>query len=148
VVWWLMVDPATFTKSRLGGAMGEDQLRRRFDADAWYAVIAGVAGLLAGVVLTWWRSRDFVLTTVLLLVGAGVAAAVMALTGHVLGPPDPQHVLATAKVGAEVPVSLDVSGNATYLVWPIAAQIGALLVLWSSSRQVVRPDAGPDRRET
>lgn len=133
-LWWLLVDPAMFTRVKSGGAMDEAQLGKRFNADGWYAVIAGVAGLVTGSVLTWWRSRDFLLTTVLLFVGAVFAAAAMALVGWVLGPPDPTTLLGSAKVGAHFPVQLKVIGNAPYLVWPIGALLGALLVLWSSSR--------------
>ena len=131
VLWWLLVDPATFTKVGDGGSMGEVQLGRRFDGDAWYSVIGAVTGLVAGVALAWWRSRDFVLTVVLLLVGSGLAAAVMELTGHWLGPGDPDTALAAAKAGAHVPVQLEVTARASYLVWPITSLIGSLVVLWS-----------------
>jgi uncharacterized membrane protein YeaQ/YmgE (transglycosylase-associated protein family) len=131
LLWWLLVDPATFTKLKTGGAMGEVQLAKQFNADGWYAVLAAVAGLLAGGLLTWWRGRDFLLTVVLLAVGSALAAAVMALTGHLLGPGDPQAALVHAKLGATVPADLRVTAKADYLVWPIAVLIGSLMVLWS-----------------
>jgi Na+-driven multidrug efflux pump len=134
LLWWLLVDPATFTKVSDGGSMGELELGKRFNGDAWYAVIAAVAGLASGVLITWWRSRDLLLVTVLLLVGAGIAAAVMAVTGHLLGPGDPDAALAAAKAGGRVPVPLAVTAKASYLVWPIAALIGSLIVLWSPPR--------------
>jgi uncharacterized membrane protein YeaQ/YmgE (transglycosylase-associated protein family) len=131
VIWWLLVDPATFTKVGDGGSMGELELGNRFNGDGWYAVVAGVAGLVSGVVLTWWRSRDFLLTVVLLVAGSAVAAIVMAWTGHWLGPGDPDAALKAAEVGEQVPVQLEVTATAGYLVWPITALIGALIVLWS-----------------
>lgn len=134
LLWWLLVDPATFTKVSDGGSMGELELGKRFNGDGWYAVIGAVAGLSSGVAITWWRSRDFLLTTALLVVGAGVAAAVMAVTGHLLGPGDTDVALAAVKEGAMVPVQLEVTAKASYLVWPIAALIGSLVVLWSPSR--------------
>lgn len=134
LAWWLLVDPATFTKVGDGGSMSEVQLGKRFDADGWYSVVGGVAGLASGLALTRWRSRDFVLTTVLLLLGAAAAAAVMAVTGHLLGPGDPDAALAAATAGTGVPVQLEVTARATYLVWPIAALVGSLGVLWSPSR--------------
>lgn len=132
VLWWLLVDPAVYVKGRDGGSMGELELDKRFNADGWYAVIAAVAGLLSGLLLSWWRSRDYLLTTVLLLPGAGLAAAVMALTGRVLGPRPADEALAMAQRGDLVPLPLEVTSPAGYLVWPIAALIGALLVLWST----------------
>ncbi len=133
VLWWVLVDPATFTKLADGGSMGESQLGRQFDGDGWYAVIAAVAGVLAGAVLTWWRARDFVLTTLLLVLAAAVAAVTMSLTGRLLGPGDPEAALAAAEVGERVPVQLEVTAAVTYLVWPIAMLVGALMVLWSQT---------------
>ncbi|HET6624842.1 MAG TPA: hypothetical protein VFG63_00495 [Nocardioidaceae bacterium] len=132
LLWWLLVDPASFTKVKAGGgSMGEVELGKRFNGDGWFAVIGGVAGVASGVALTWWRSRDFLLTTVLLLLGAALAAAAMAVTGHALGPGDPDAALAAAKAGTHVPIELEVTAKASYLVWPIAALIGSLVVLWT-----------------
>lgn len=133
VVWWLLVHPAAYTKLQGGGEMSETQLGREFDADGWYTVIALVAGLLSGLALTWWRSRDHLLTTVLVAVGSVLAAAVSALTGRLLGPGSTEAALKVARVGADVPVPLAVAGWVPYLVWPIAAMAGSLLVLWSST---------------
>lgn len=129
VLWWLLVSPAEFTKLRDGAVMSEVQLGRRFSADGMYIVIAAVAGLLSGLVLTWWRSRDPLLTSGLLLVGSALAAGVMSLTGHLLGPGDTRAALAAAKVGAHVPERLDVDAVTVYLVWPMAVLLGALVVL-------------------
>ena len=83
--------------------------------------------------LTWWRSRDPLLTSLLLVLGAVLAAAVMALTGHLLGPGDPATALREAKVGAQVPLRLEVDTFSVYLVWPIAVLAGALVVLLNSA---------------
>jgi hypothetical protein len=135
VVWWLVVDPATFTAlPDGGGSMSEVQLGKRFDADGWYAVIAIVGGFFGGLGVTWWRSRDFRLTTALLVPGSAAAAAAMALTGRLLGPSDPHAALAAASPGQAVPVQLEVSGFAFYLIWPVAVLLGSLMVLFSTPR--------------
>lgn len=134
LVWWLLVEPAMFTKLKGGGSMDELELGKRFDGDAWYAVIAALTGLLSGTLISWWRSRDLLVTTALLLIGAGIAATVMTVTGHLLGPGDPDAALAAAKIGEQVGVQLQVTARATYLVWPISVLIGGLMVLWSPSR--------------
>ena len=132
VFWWLLVEPAYFTKADNGGlAMGEVQLARRFDADGWFAVIAAVLGLASGAVLTWWRSRDFLLTSLALVIGSGFAAFVMTTVGRLLGPEDPGSAAAAAAVGTRFPTQLEVTSTVCYLVWPAAALIGALFVLWS-----------------
>jgi len=140
ILWWLLVDPAEFTKADNGAlAMGEVELAERFNDDGWFAVIAGVVGLLSGAGVVWWRSRDPLLTVALVLVGSTLAAAVMAFLGQLLGPADPDSVVAAAEVGAMIPMQLEVTGFVCYLVWPLTALAGALLVLWSPA-----PDTAPD----
>lgn len=134
VLWWWVVDPAVYVKGPDGAEMSEVDLMRRFDGDGWYSVIAGVAGFLAGLGLLWWRSRDVRSTTLLVVAGSVLAAAVMALVGRALGPDDPERVIESAEVGARVPVQLLVTVDAAYLVWPLAVLFGALMVLWSSPR--------------
>ena len=133
LLWPVLVTPAEFTKLASGGAMGENELGKQFGADGWYVVIGFLAALAAGLVLTAWRSRDPLLVSVLLVVGAALAAAVMALVGHWTGPGDPGPALRAAEVGAKVPESLDVDSFSIYLAWPFGALVGALFVLMGTS---------------
>jgi hypothetical protein len=141
-LWSVVVTPAQLTRLPNGAAMNETALSAQFASDGWYAVIAVVAGLLAGVVLTWWRSRDALWTAAWLVLGAVVAAVVMAVTGHLLGPPDPRHALLATKVGSKVPESLSLGVRSLtpfgpylkqtvmfYLAWPVGALAGCLTVL-------------------
>lgn len=148
VLWWLLVDPAVVTKTREGATLSVLELQRQFAADGWYAVIAIVGGFLSGLGLTAWRTRDFRLTVVLLVVGAAAAAWVMATVGGALGPAEPDSVLADAKPGAQAQVPLAVTGAPFYLMWPVAALAGSLMVLWSSPVDLPRepvPGPMPDR---
>lgn len=135
VLWWLAVDPATFTKVDGRGSMGELDLGKRFNADGWYVVIGVLAGLVSGLVLTAWRSRDFLLTTGLVVLGSGLAAAVMTWTGHALGPGETDAALEAASAGEQVPTQLSVTAKAAYLVWPLGALVGGLVVLWSPPKE-------------
>ena len=130
VLWWLLVPPAEFTKLSGGGSMSEVDLGRQFAADGWYVVIAGVLGVVTGLAMTWWRARDPLLTSLLLVAGSAVAAALMAVTGHLLGPGPTGVALAAAKAGAKVPERLDVDTVAVYLAWPVAVLLGATIVLF------------------
>jgi hypothetical protein len=132
VVWWVLVEPARYTKGRGGVAMGELELAERFAADGWYAVIAIIAGFVAGVGLTWWRTRDFRVTTLLLVPGSAIAAAAMAYVGGLLGPDGPEAGAELLRRGQSFPAQLVVSALPVYLMWPIAVLAGALTVLWSS----------------
>lgn len=150
VQWWLVVDPAVYTKAPDGGAMGELELARRFAGDGWYAVIALLAAFLTGLGLTWWRTRDFRLTTVLVVIGSAVAAWLMVSVGSALGPADTDAALDAAREGDTVPVELTVSAASFYLMWPIGALAGSLMVLWSSPgvdlpREPARGAPMPDR---
>jgi hypothetical protein len=129
VLWWLLSSPAEFTKTRDGGVMSEVDLGRRFSTDALYVVIALVAGLAAGLGLAWWRGRDPFLTSILLVLGSVLAAAVMALVGHALGPDDTREALRAARIGARVPETMHVDVWTVYLAWPVAVLAGALTVL-------------------
>jgi hypothetical protein len=132
VLWWLLVEPAVYTKTESGGAMGDVELGRWFNVDGWFAVLALVLGFGSGLALSWWRSRDPWLTTALILAGSAGAAAVTAVVGRLLGPPDPGQVLASAAEGTEAAIRLVVSAEVVYLMWPLGALLGALMVLWSS----------------
>ena len=70
-------------------------------------MIAAVAGLVAGLVLTWWRvARPAAHQPAAGRSASALAAAVMALTGHLLGPGDPSAALAAAAMRRAVPVAL------------------------------------------
>lgn len=135
VAWWLLTDLPEFTKvGGGGGSMGELQLAERFNADGWFAVLGAVGGFVCGAGLTWWRSRDPLLTVLLVLVGSAIAAWTTANLGGLFGPGDPDVALDAAAPGQTVPAELTVSATAAYLVWPIAALLGTLMVLWSPPR--------------
>jgi hypothetical protein len=161
LLWSVLATPAEFTKVSNGAAMGEDQLGRQFGVVGWFVLIGGLAGLAAGLVLSWWRSRDPVLTSVLLVVGSLLAAFVMALVGHLLGPGDPRAALRAAQVGAHVSQRLDVGlrpvwpigpylrDTATvYLAWPVGALAGALFVLLGRAPDRRPQEAGHESSES
>ena len=131
VVWPQLVDPVVFTRTADDVASGEVALAEQFDADGWYVVLAAVAGVVAGVVLTLWRDRDPVATVVLLLLGSCVAAWVMQQVGTALGPPDAREALRDAAVGTTAPDRTTVRATAAYAVWPMATSLGAVAVLWT-----------------
>jgi hypothetical protein len=162
VVWSLVVTPAEFTRLPHGGQMGEDQLGRQFGADGWYVVIAVLTGLVAGVLLSWWRSTHVLATVAALVAGALVAAAAMSLTGHLLGPEKATTALDAAKLGSRVPEGLDVGLRpvwplwpylkdtlSVYLSWPVGVLVGALLVLVGRGPEddAAAGSPGADRQE-
>jgi hypothetical protein len=139
LLWPHLVDPVEFERTANGITADEVALAQQFDDDGWYVVLAAVAGAVAGGALTLWRDRDPVATVLLLLVGASLAAWVSTQVGTAVGPPPVRGVLEHARVGTTAPAPVQVQAWAAYLVWPIAALFGAVVVLWS--RRGSHPDA-------
>jgi len=82
-----------------------------FSATGLYVVVAVVGGLLVAGAVALVVERDEVVTTVAVVVGSVVAAWLMYVVGHRLGPPDP-HVLAqTAENLDPIPSDLTVAGH-------------------------------------
>jgi hypothetical protein len=144
VLWWWLVDPAAYTKTARGGVMSENQLGRQFTSDGMYVVIAVLSGLVAGLALCWWRDRDSLLTSLLLVIGSCLAATVMFLVGRQLGPGDPGAALRAAQVGGHVPERLDVHVWTVYLAWPVGVLAGALVVLLGRVPDTDRQRIGRD----
>jgi len=146
LVWPHLVTPVQVTRNEFGVSTSEVALSERFDNDGWYAVIAAVLGLALGAVASYWRRTNEIVTLLLSVAGAFLAAWVMAEVGTWVGPADPATVLADAEVGATATAMVAVTADAAYYVWPIATLVGALVVLWSPPGQplVSRGSATPD----
>ncbi|MGO4256284.1 hypothetical protein [Marmoricola sp. RAF53] len=141
VVWWLVTPLAEFTRTADNGVMDEQQLAKQVATDGWFVVIALVGGLISGIALLSWRRRDPLLMVVLVALGGGLATWVMLRTGLILGPPDPDKVLATAKAGDKIPVRLDPTATGIYVVWSVAALLGAIGVIWGTDSTTRREQA-------
>jgi hypothetical protein len=130
VVWWQLTPLAEFTRGEAGAEMGEGELGRQVAADGWYFVIAAVGGLLSGIALLSLRRRDPLVMVVLVTLGGLVAGWLMLRIGMWLGPPDPEAVLSQVDVGDAVPVQLEPRARGVLFVWPVAALLGAIGVIW------------------
>lgn len=142
-LWPHLVTPVTVTRTDAGLSTSEVGLSDRFGNDGWFSALGGLAGLVTGLVLMAWRRTHEVVSLLLVTGGAFLAAWVAATVGQALGPADPQDVLAAAASGSSAPDVVRVSAEAAYFVWPIAAVLGALLVLWSPPGQRVRRTRAP-----
>jgi hypothetical protein len=133
LLWPQLVEPVTVTRSEVGLTTGEVALANRFDQDAWYSVLGAGAALLLGVVLTLWRRAHEAATLVAVVVGALLGAWVSATVGNAAGPEAAEVTLADAEMGATAPDQVLVTADAAYLAWPLAAVLGAVVVLWAPS---------------
>lgn len=135
LIWPQLVEPVTVTRSDLGLQTGEVALAHRFDQDAWYSLLGGAAALLLGAVLTRWRRAHETATLVAVLLGAVLAAWLSSVIGTATGPEAAETTLADAELGATAPDQVLVTADAAYLAWPLAAVLGAVVVLWAPSRR-------------
>ncbi len=133
LVWPQVVEPVTVTRNELGLQTGEVALAHRFGQDAWYALLGGGAALLLGAALTLWRRAHEAATLGAIVVAALLAAWVSSVVGTATGPEAAEVVLADAEMGTSAPDQVQVTAEAAYLAWPLAAVLGAVLVLWAPS---------------
>jgi hypothetical protein len=131
LIWARVVEPVTVTRSETGLQTGEVALTRRFDHDAWYSLLGGGTALLLGVGLTLWRRAHETATVVAVVLGALLAAWVSSVVGTATGPEAAEVVLADAEIGTTAPDQVVVTADAAHLAWPLAAVLGAVLVLWA-----------------
>jgi hypothetical protein len=133
-VWPHLVDQVMVTRTKAGLLTDEVALADRFDVVAWYTLLSGGASLVLGAVLVLRRRTDEVVTVLVVVAAACLAAWLSARLGTWWGPDDPKQVLAHAEVGATAPDRVVLDADAAYLVWPVAALVGAVVVLWSRPR--------------
>lgn len=133
VIWWQVTPLPVYTRTKQGAVMDQVQLGGQVAVDGWYFLLAVGLGLVSGVVLTAWRRRDAVATVVLVALGAVAAAWIAIVLGRWLGPPDPHGLMNHLAVGAHAPVQLQLTSHGEWLVWPMAALLGAVAVLWGTS---------------
>jgi hypothetical protein len=110
--------------------LGSAGVAEAFAATGIYILVAAVAGSVTAAVAAWWFSGSELSVLVAVVVGASLAAWVMAATGHALGPPDPQVVAAAEHEATGVPADLRVGAVGAYAVFPASAVTACLAVWW------------------
>ncbi len=126
------------TRTADGVTASEAALDQLFDDDGWLIVLGGIAGLVLGVALQWWRRGHEVVTLVAIVVFSLLAARLAGWIAEGTGPGDPVGALAEAAVGSTAPMPVEISSQVAYLVWPLMSVVGAVMVLLS-----VHPPGSP-----
>lgn len=124
--WWWTPAPTGFVIKEKPYFIDPDVA---FRSTGTFVVVSAAIGFLLGLVLSYLLDRDEVLTLVALVAGGALAAAVMAMVGHLLGPESAAAVARGAADGDSVTADLRVQPGAAYLVFPVGALVGALVVL-------------------
>jgi hypothetical protein len=123
--WWWTPAPTGFVYEK-HAYFGPDQ---EFRSTGTYVAVSAALGFLLGLVLTYLLDRDEVRTLVTLVVGGVLAAAVMAVAGHLLGPESAAQVARGAADGDTVTADLRVQPGAAYASFALSALVGSLVVL-------------------
>ena len=145
LLWWQLTDLPEVTRFEGRAVLQPTELTKEVGIDGWFFVIALVAGLVSGVVLSAWRRRDPVATVLLVTGGAVLAAYAMLAVGLVVGPDEQTAVLRAAADGETAPMQLAPHAPGVVWVWPAAAALGSLVYLWlTPQHDRSAPDAGPE----
>ena len=134
VVWEWWWTPPTGVVVHHQWLQDENGLRAQFSGTGTYVVVAAVAGLVAGVVVSLVLARSELVTLVALLAGSLLAGWVMYKVGAALGPADPHHLATTAKDGTHLPGRLVVSGKTPLRAFPAGAVLGLTVVFLGLAR--------------
>jgi hypothetical protein len=122
---------------RPSGPIGES----RFAADAWFAIITGIAGVLIALVL-FTRHRRRPVATMCALVVAGVAGSAVAWRLGVLLGPDPiTTALDDLAEGSRLDFPLGLGATGTLLAWPIGSVAAVLIMCLLSEDRSARRSA-------
>ena len=116
-----------------------------FSGTGVYVLVGLVGGLALGVVSALTARSNEVATLAAVALGSTAAAALMAVTGHALGPPDPRPLAEGEKDFTAIPADLRVVGRTPYAALPAGALTGlavCFVALNGSSRS--RLDGEPD----
>ena len=116
-----------------------------FSGTGVYVVVGLVGGLVLGLASAFTARGHEVATLVTVALGSAAAAALMAVTGHAIGPPDPRPLAEGEKDFTEIPADLRVVGSTPYAALPAGALTGlavSFVALNGSSRS--RLDREPD----
>jgi hypothetical protein len=117
-------------------------------ADAWFAGISVVAGLLTGVIgyrflMARLGDRARVPTTVGLILGAVAAGLVMLWLGEQIGLSAYNQHLEFSSKGTVFPASLALGAKSVLVFWPMFTAIVILVAEWGARRQDTPADPAP-----
>jgi hypothetical protein len=140
---WAVLAPRALAQvvSRGGAGLVNPETTAFIAADAWFALIAALGGLLTGVAgyLLVVRRRGAPAALGLIL-GGLAAAALMAWIGDNYGHAAFQHRLLTSPTGTHLHASLSLGSKGAILFWPVAA---ALVIAIPEAVAYFRSPSGP-----
>jgi len=125
VLWWAITDTATYTVTKGGTSLGDDEMRLQFGAIVNFVLIgAGICALL-GFAVAFFSDLSWPAVPAVALM-CGQAAVLAWLVGGLLGPDDPKR---HGAVGTKIHDALTVDAVAPFVAWAVFGVAGLLIGL-------------------
>lgn len=130
LLWFRLWEPPAGVVRSGAWLTDETGLRGDFSGTGLYVVVAGLTGLLLGVLVALLLARSELATLGFVLVGGVLAGWVMYRVGVLDSPADPRVLAADAADGTVLPGRLRLAGWTPFVAFPTGALLGyaALLV--------------------
>ena len=128
-VLWRLAVPLPVLQNEGGVALPVGGTETAVAADGWFAVLAGVAGVVVAVALVALVRRGRLGVLVGLVAGGVLGAVVAWRTGVLLGPPSVAESLSTVPAGDRFDGPLEISAPGVMLAWPTAAVISFFAIV-------------------
>jgi len=127
---WQWLAPEVYAEaSESGFRVSIFEARREFGIEAWFAIVTGVAGVLAGVILMLRHRVEAVAVQVALAISGVLGAVLTWQVGRAIGPGAVADQARAAESGDLLEMPLDLVSYALCVVWPIAAVIAGAAVV-------------------
>jgi hypothetical protein len=140
VLWWAITDTATYTVTKGGTSLGDDEMRRQFGAIVNFVLVgAGICAVL-GFAIAFFSDLSWPAVPAVVLLCAQ-AAVLTWLIGGLLGPDDPKR---HGPVGTRIQDALTVDAVAPFLAWAVCGLAGVLIGMVLIEHQPAHTEAGDD----
>ena len=142
VLWWAITETATWTITKDGTSISNDETRLQFGAIVNFVLIGTGGCLLLGFAVAYVSQVSW---TAIPLVGilSGQAAVVAWLVGGLLGPDEPKR---KGPVGSQVHDALSVDAVAPFFAWAVFGIAGLLIGMVLVEHHAAHDEAGVNRR--
>jgi len=122
ILWWAITDTATYTVTKGGTSLRDDEMRRQFGAIVNFVFVGAGISVLLGFAVAFFSDLSWPAVPAVALM-CGQAALLTWLIGGLLGPNDPKR---HGAVGTRIQDALAVDAVAPFLVWAVCGVAGVL----------------------
>jgi hypothetical protein len=126
LLWWGVTDTATWSVTKDGPVMTDDNVRRQFGVIVNFVFIGAGVSLLLGFAVAFFSDVHWPAVPLVALM-AGQASVLAWGVGRVLGPDVPKRL---GPVGSRGHAALTVDSPAPFFAWAVFAVAGLLLGMW------------------